>query len=354
MTHHAARPRLLSDSDIETYADAALHAVRLASLVCRDAQQDAFSAGRAGAITKGDDSPVTFADFASQAVVAHTLRERLAHVTLVGEEGSDYLRDPEHATALERATRATSHVWSSVDEAALLEAVDLGAADPPIDGSGFWTLDPIDGTKGFVRGEQYSVCLAYILDGEPIIAALGCPNLPASFDAPFDARDPAGQVFLAVKGGGVRVADATQPGHNPRPLHVAMRDLSAPARSCRSVDASHSDHDAATQVLRAAGAGGEPLRLDSQCKYAVVARGQAEVYLRLPRRAGAYVERIWDHAPGALIAQETGCVVTDVLGRPLDFSKGRGLDANRGVLCCRTEFHQPILRAIREFFSARS
>ena len=275
MTHHAARPRLLSESELETYADAALHAVRLASLVCRDAQHEAFSAGRAGAITKGDDSPVTFADFASQAVVANTLRERLGRVTLVGEEGSDFLRDPDHAAALEPPTREASRGWRGVDETALLDAVDLGAADPPIDGAGFWTLDPIDGTKGFVRGEQYSVCLAYILGGEPVIAALGCPNLPASFDAPFNARDPNGQVYVAVRGGGARVAPASEEDLSPEPLHVAARYTGESARSCRSVDASHSDHDAATLVLRAAGAGGEPLRLDSQCKYAVVSRGGA-------------------------------------------------------------------------------
>jgi len=354
MTHPAAGSRLITDARLESFADAALHAVTLASLVCREAQREAHAAGRSGAITKGDDSPVTFADFASQGVVAHALQERLGDVTLVGEEGSEYLRDPEHASALARATGAAARVWKDVRESTLLEAIDLGAAEPPADGEGFWTLDPIDGTKGFVRGEQYSVCLAYILRGEPVIAALGCPNLPASFDAPFQQRDRIGQVFVSLKGAGVRVAPATDSAPTPEPLRVMARGPAEPARSCRSVDASHSDHDAATRVLRAAGAGGEPLRLDSQCKYAVVARGQAEVYLRLPRRGGSYVERIWDHAPGALIAREAGCVVTDVLGKPLDFSKGRGLDANRGVLCCRESFHEPILRAIREHLESRS
>ncbi len=344
MTTHAAASRPPSHEDLAPLADAALHAVALASLVCRHAQQEVFSRGRGGAITKGDDSPVTFADFASQAVVANALRARLGGVTLVAEEGSAYLRDPEHAAALRSAARVAGLVWPGVGESELLEAIDLGGAEPPSNGEGFWTLDPIDGTKGFVRGEQYSVCLAYIREGEPVIAALGCPNLPASYDAPFHARDGAGQLFLAVQGRGVRVARANAPDDPPTPLRVAGH--ASGARSCRSVDASHSDHDAATRVLRAVGAGGEPLRLDSQCKYAVVARGQAEVYLRLPRRGGAYIERIWDHAPGALIAREMGCVVSDVLGRPLDFSKGRGLDANRGVLCCRPEFHEPILRAV--------
>ena len=43
----------------------------------------------------------------------------------------------------------------------------------------FWTLDPIDGTKGFLRGEQYAVALALIVGGEVVVAALACPNLGA-------------------------------------------------------------------------------------------------------------------------------------------------------------------------------
>lgn len=340
------------DGEFGGLAAAATRAVCLASLVCRAAQEHAFAEGRAGAITKGDDSPVTFADFASQAVVANALRERLGEFTLVGEEGSAYLREASHAGALERAVRAAALVWEGVDEGSLLEAIDVGAGEPSGDGGGFWTLDPIDGTKGFVRGEQYSVCLAYIVGGRPVVAALGCPNLPASFEGRFDRRDRAGQVFVAVRGAGVR-AGAIESGEGVlTPLRAGSHGLEA--RSCRSVDASHSDHDAATRVLRAAGAGGEPLRLDSQCKYAVVARGQAEVYLRLPRRAGAYVERIWDHAPGALIAEEMGCVVTDVFGRALDFSRGKGLEENRGVLCCRPRFHEPILQAVRADLATRS
>ena len=41
----------------------------------------------------------------------------------------------------------------------------------------FWTLDPIDGTKGFIRGQQYSISLAYIENGEIKVGILGCPNL---------------------------------------------------------------------------------------------------------------------------------------------------------------------------------
>jgi 3'(2'), 5'-bisphosphate nucleotidase len=41
-----------------------------------------------------------------------------------------------------------------------------------------WVLDPVDGTLGFVRGDQYAVALALIEDGKVVLGVLGCPNYP--------------------------------------------------------------------------------------------------------------------------------------------------------------------------------
>ena len=50
---------------------------------------------------------------------------------------------------------------------------------PDVSGLGsFWVLDPIDGTKGFLRKEQYAICLCMVKDGTIMASALGCPNLP--------------------------------------------------------------------------------------------------------------------------------------------------------------------------------
>ena len=57
----------------------------------------------------------------------------------------------------------------------------------------YWTLDPIDGTKGFLRGDQYAVALGLIDDGEVILGVLGCPNLPNSDGS-------RGAIFSAVEG----------------------------------------------------------------------------------------------------------------------------------------------------------
>lgn len=41
-----------------------------------------------------------------------------------------------------------------------------------------WVLDPVDGTLGFVRGDQYAVALALIENGKVVLGVLGCPNYP--------------------------------------------------------------------------------------------------------------------------------------------------------------------------------
>jgi 3'(2'), 5'-bisphosphate nucleotidase len=64
---------------------------------------------------------------------------------------------------------------------------------------GMWTLDPIDGTKGFLRGEQYAVCLALIVDAKVQLGVMGCPNLPVDASKP---DGPRGCLFVAVRGQG--------------------------------------------------------------------------------------------------------------------------------------------------------
>lgn len=329
-------------ADYAKYLEAAQQAVTLSSGVCRQVQA-ALNAVRE--ITKDDKSPVTVADFASQAVVARVLRDELGDVILVGEEDSKFLREPEHATHLEAVTAAVREVYDDVDNDAVLELIDVGAGDTHH--AGFWTLDPIDGTKGFLRGQQYAIALAYIERGTPVVGAMGCPNLPADFGKPLDTPDPDGTVYIAIKGDG-----AGQIVGDGDPTTVRRNDLEPtdPIGVCGSVEKGHtnmSDEDRILEYIAATTehAVREPVRLDSQCKYAVTGRGQADAYLRLPTRPG-YVERIWDHAAGALIAAESGCAVTDILGNALDFGHGRGLEKNKGVVCAPPRVHGLIIGAI--------
>jgi 3'(2'), 5'-bisphosphate nucleotidase len=317
---------LVTDVEIE----AAIAAVRAASELC-SRTQGRLVAG--DTLTKGDDSPVTVADFASQAVVAASLADALGAFDLVGEEDSDDLRAADRATLLDGVVALVRDQRADdVTPANVLDWVALGAAD----GSSrrYWTLDPIDGTKGFLRGDQYAIALALIDDGEVVLGVLGCPNLPnpdGTTGAIFTAAGDFSEVHTAA--GSTRA-------------RVATPAVIAEARVCESVEAGHSNHDHSARIVARLGIEAEPYRIDSQCKYGSVARGDASIYLRLPTRAD-YREKIWDHAAGKFVVERAGGIVTDIDGLPLDFSHGARLSANRGVVATDGHFHDRVLAAVR-------
>ncbi len=190
------------------------------------------------------------------------------------------------------------------------------------------------------------MALARLEDGHVIEGVLGCPNLPRSHDQPLDRADAAGVLYAAFRGGGAYELPAIGGNGTPHAIRAASA-IGDTVRVCGSVEAAHSNQGHTHQIMERLGVQRAPVRLDSQCKYAVVARGQADAYLRMPTRKD-YVEKIWDHAAGALIATEAGAVVTDITGAPLDFRHGARLEANRGVVCAIAPLHGPLLEAIAD------
>lgn len=305
----------------------ALDAVRQAAALCRTVQASID----VGVLEKNDRSPVTVADFASQAVICRALAEAFPDDPVVAEEESRALRHGEGEAILERVGSELKDAGIDAPGDVICDWIDRGVSEP---GPRFWTLDPIDGTKGFLRGEQYAVALALLVDGQAEVAVLACPNL----------GETGGTVFSAVRGQGAR-AEPLEHSGTARSIQVSPCGDASDARFCESVESAHSSHDRSAQIVARLGNDASPVRLDSQAKYAVVAEGQAELYLRLPVDED-YREKIWDHAAGMLVVQEAGGTVTDVTGLPLDFTHGRTLAANRGILVTNGLLHQRVLEAI--------
>lgn len=322
---------------VDAILPVARKAVSLASQVTRSVQKDLQ---RVRAHLKDDKSPVTVADLASQAIVAKVLDVELGAIPLVAEEDAGELKkNPELA---EEVKNVVLPFWPGATVAEVIDTIDRGRGEPS---RAFFTLDPIDGTKGFLRGEQYAVSLALIFEGEVVLGVLGCPNLSDDFMKSLSEADDEGLVYYAAKKSGLFEAALTDPLAQAVARVRAKREPGSAVRLAESVEAAHTKHDAASAVLEKLGRPIERARLDSQAKYAVVARGQADVYLRMPTKKG-YVEKIWDHAAGMLCAEEAGIVVTDVRGKPLDFSKGRTLEANLGVVAAPAELHPELIAAI--------
>ncbi|MDG2053864.1 MAG: 3'(2'),5'-bisphosphate nucleotidase [Phycisphaerales bacterium] len=294
-------------------------------------------------VTKDDRSPVTVADFAVQALVWMSLNESLDAPLIVGEESADLLRNVNQAAVLDAVVSTVKSARSDVTTAQVLDAIDACNHDGTADS--YWTLDPIDGTKGFLRQQQFAIALGYIEHGEVVLGVMGCPSLPVDHAAPLDTADSEGVLYAASKGAGAWEYPACDPQCTPRQVHANSWSAGQTTRTCESVESGHSKQDETAAVLKKLGSPSAPVRLDSQCKYALVARNQADAYLRMPTRKG-YVEKIWDHAAGMIIATEAGALVSDVTGAPLDFTQGATLQNNRGVICAVPGLHESIIEII--------
>ncbi len=315
---------------------AGIEAVIAAARLCEAVRAEMVRGEGAAKLDKDDRSPVTVADFGAQALVCRRIGQSFPDDTIVAEEDSAALRAEENRAQREGVTRFVSLEVGETPDETVCEWIDRGNGLPE---GRYWVLDPIDGTKGFLRNDQYAIALALIEDGEIQWGFLGCPRLA------HEGRE--GVIFVAQRGAG---ADAySLAGELLEPVHVSA--VTDPAQACvaGSMVSAHTNRGLAEQVKERLGITSESVRMDSQAKYAAVARGQAEIYLRSPNpKTPDYRENIWDHAAGWLVVVEAGGRVSDVYGRPLDWSYGKRLEGNVGVLATNGHLHDRVLAALRE------
>ena len=284
---------------------AAMRAVQHAGALCARVQASLAATAATGeelsGFTKPDASVVTVADFACQAAVTHLLGSSFPDIVMVAEEDADTLRDdPAAAAAVADAVNACLAA-ADADAAALtvdevLAAIDRGGREDGI-GAKHWVLDPIDGTKGFVNSRQYAIALALVDEtGGVVHGVLGCPNLPAeSVRGRPCAGDAAevespGVLVAASRGAGCFVASLG--AADVVGAAVAVPPPPPRARSELTYMESYGDsivaaHGVTRAVAVAAGIDNAPIPLDSQAKYAAIARGDADVYVTAPAAAAA-------------------------------------------------------------------
>jgi 3'(2'), 5'-bisphosphate nucleotidase len=292
---------------------------------------------------KHDKSPVTAADLAVQAVVASASERAFPEVPLVAEEDASPLTGDEGRALAEQTLTFARTLRPALTHTDLIRLLNRGAGSCT---SRFWTLDPIDGTEGFLRNGHYVVSLALVEDYRPAIAMLGCPTL----DAEERHGDHRGLVMVARRGGGTWISPMGATDFESVSVSevCSLRD----ARMLRSVAESHIDVDRTRKVIEAAGIERSPALMDSQAKHVAIAAGRADLLVRIPARAD-YREHIWDHAAGALAIEEAGGHLTDLDGRPLDFHTGRRLERNRGIVAANRHLHPLLLDVLQKVGSER-
>jgi 3'(2'), 5'-bisphosphate nucleotidase len=137
-------------------------------------------------------------------------------------------------------------------------------------------------------------------------------------------------------------------GGEPKPIQATSTDADF-LRLVESVESQHGNLPLQEVVARTVGLSAPVLRLDSQAKYGVVARGEAALYIRLhlPQFSDRK-ENTWDHAAGAIVVEEAGGRVTDIYGQPLDFSFGTQLLNNHGIIASNGTIHEAVLAAVAQ------
>jgi 3'(2'), 5'-bisphosphate nucleotidase len=244
---------------------------------------EAIEAVRRGSLQaeeKADGSPVTAADRAAEAILVEGLRLLVPGAVVVSEEGD-------------------------------VAAAMAGA------GSTYWLVDPLDGTKEFLKGlPEYTVNVALVEAGIPILGAIDVPA--------------AGSLYLAARGHGARRRDARGE------TRLAAASVAHPRRAV--VSRSHLSPETGALLARLGVT--ETLPRGSSLKMCAVAEGAADLYPRLGPT------RLWDTAAGAAVATEAGCAVVDLDGRPLRYDLASGLVRPGFLVCAPGGTREACLRAL--------
>ncbi|XP_022717039.1 PAP-specific phosphatase HAL2-like [Durio zibethinus] len=361
--------------------DLAVRIVHMACSLCQKVQQRLVSTASEQVLAKDDDSPVTIADWGVQATVSWLLSEFLEgqNVSIVAEEDVQTLSKSDAANLLAAVVNTVNECLAEAPKYGLqcpkkalgtskiLEAISLCNSNGGPTGR-HWVLDPIDGTLGFVRGDQYAVALALIEEGKLVLGVLGCPNYPMEKEllnynhqrlqtvptspTPSDIWEK-GCVMYAKRGSGQAWMQPLIHGdtkfewpNSARLIQVSPVDDPSLATFCEPVEKANSNQLFTAGLANSMGIKKQPMRVHSMVKYAAIARGDAEVFIKFAR--SGYKEKIWDHAAGVVIVEEAGGVVTDAGGIPLDFSRGLYLEGlDRGIIACSgPTLHNKIIGAV--------
>jgi len=293
---------------------------------------------------KQDSEPVTIADYGSQALIGYALMQHCPDDAVLAEEaGSQFLELTSDKQKAEIINLLTTILDFNVSKDDIVAWLDQGTkVENP---ARTWIVDPIDGTKGFVAMRHYAIGVGIVENGQPVGGIIAAPG----YGDGISGDDDEGALFYIQDG--VAYQEPLM-GGSARQISVSSRqdDLTI----VQSYERKHASKSRMAITREKAGmADATIFELDSMEKYALVANGYADVYLRLPNLDNTRPHMTWDHAPGVALVLAAGGKATDVTGEPLDFSKGRILP-NRGMVVSNGLVHDRLITAINELLDEES
>jgi 3'(2'), 5'-bisphosphate nucleotidase len=188
-----------------------------------------------------------------------------------------------------------------------------------------WMVDPLDGTKDFIRGrEGFSVMIGLVDGARP---ALGVVYQPIG-----------DKLYFATRGGG---AHLSRGGGAPAPIHVS--DVREPAQ-IRMV-ASKSHRTESIDRVRAELGISDELNVGSVgLKLGLIAEGTRDLYVN-----PAGHSKLWDACGPEAILVEAGGRLTDLRGAPLDY-RGQELGNVRGLIASNGHLHDEVVQRLASIF----
>lgn len=311
-------------------------AVRAAARLCVAVQQRHIVANQ-----KGENDPVTIGDYGAQALICAALQAHFPHDAVIAEEsGAQFISLVPADQRAEVVALVGEALGRTVTEDEVISWLDFNR-NP--DAARKWVIDPIDGTKGFVALRHYAVAIGLLIDGEPVAGVMACPAYPDIAGGALFWADEGACYFEPLAGG------------EARQVHVSDVTDAAQLRVLESIEKSHAGFERMARAREIAGFGSAtPDRLDGMEKYARIAAGDADLYLRLPNIYSTRPHSTWDHAAGAALVVAGGGRATDVDGSPLDFASGATMKRTRGMIVTNGLIHERVVAAVQTLLDEES
>lgn len=285
---------------------------------------------------KADQDPVSIADYSSQAIITHYISKHFPEDSVLTEET---VADFEAVVSVEQQHQIIHYVSQALERPVeISEIKNLLSYRSKHPNGRVWVIDPVDGTRGFFKGDQFAIAIALAVDNQPVLSALVCPLMPFN-------KEIVGVIAVAQKNQGALLESLS--GNLNRPLKVSkqssLQDMRFAIGNVRHRDINFVNHLFSNEQI-----GGTIVQISSQAKYVAVADGEADIFFRYATDTDKS-EKTWDHVAGELIVREAGGTVTDLDGELLNFSTGELLNKNRGLIVSNGQLHKGMLPIIGEY-----
>lgn len=267
---------------------------------------------------KKDQSPVTLADLATQIYIISEIKNFFPEDKIIAEEEGSFINL--------KTEKVISECFSDLD-------IDINNLHEMINYSGSetnreWSVDPIDGTQGYIKGLSYAIGIGFMVDSDPKIGAISVPNY----------NEEGLAIFYAIKNSG---AYASYGGREFKKIKVSTQVSLKDSVLCISL---HYNKPWVLEFSKQVGID-KLIRIDSMLKFCKIADASADLYIKPIDLEHSFS---WDFLPGDLIVREAGGKVTDSNNKPIWFEGNALRWSEPAVIASNGIIHDKVVNHLKK------